>query len=397
MATFNDTDALIIEGARTPFGKFLGGLCNESPTRLATIASEGAISRSGIDPETIESVIFGNVLQASSDAAYLPRHVGLAVGAPESADALIVSRACGSGLEAVIQASKSIRLGEAHTLLAGGTETMSMVPYVLRGARTGMRMGHQQVEDYLMQSLYDARAGCVIGQTVESLAKAYNISRDAADQAAVTGQQRAYEAQQNGIYAEEIVPVTTTDRTPRTVEDDESLRPETTLEAINRLPPLFSKGGIITAGNSTGLTDGAAAVIMMSGRRAREENLKPLGRLIGWGTAGVPPLSMGTGPVPASRKALAMAGLDIQDMALIELNDAFSVQSLAVQKVLELDPEKVNPNGGAIGLGHPMGATGTRLVISALYQLRRTGQRYGLCTLCIGGGQGIAIIVENLT
>ncbi|MDX1695836.1 MAG: thiolase family protein [Ketobacteraceae bacterium] len=398
---FADTDVLVLEGARTPFGRFMGGLQHETPTRLATVAARGAISRAGIDPQQISSIVLGNVLQAASDAAYLPRHVGLATDAPVEADALIVSRACGSGLEAVIQAARAIRTGEAHTVLAGGTETMSMVPYVLRGARQGYPMGHRKVEDYLLQSLFDSHAGCVIGQTVEHLAKEFGISRAAADQAAVSGQQRALAARERGYYAEEMVPVTPADGNSEPVTEDESPRPHTTLDGIATLPSLFAASpqdpGVVTAGNSTGLTDGAAVVVITSGQQARRQNLRPLGRIVAWGVAGVAPRTMGIGPVPATRKALAMAGLQLSDMDVIELNDAFTVQSIAVQQQLGLDPEKVNPNGGAIALGHPMGATGTRLILSALYHLRRQSQRYGLCTLCIGGGQGISVIVENLS
>ncbi|PIE41601.1 MAG: acetyl-CoA C-acyltransferase [Gammaproteobacteria bacterium] len=397
MTQIRDDDVLVIEGARTPWGRFLGGLRQQSATQLAITAARGAIERSALNPECIDSVILGNVLQTSSDAAYLPRHVGLEVGAPIESDALIVSRACGSALEATIQAAKSIRLSEANILLVGGTENMSLAPYVIRNAREGLRMGHQPVEDSLMQSLFDAQAGCAIGQTVDALAKEYKISRAAADEAALKGQEKSYTAQQRGIYAEEIMPVTCKTHGKETLIDtDESLRPHITKSTLAALPPLFSHDGVVTAGNSTGLTDGAAVTVMASGTAAKQQNLTPLGRIVSWGVAGVPPLSMGIGPVAASEKALKMAGLTINDMDVVELNDSFSVQYLAVEKNLGLNPDKVNPNGGAIALGHPMGATGSRLIISALYQLRRTQQRYGLCTVCIGGGQGIAVIVENL-
>ena len=397
MATINDQDVLIIEGARTAFGKFLGGLQQQTPTQLATAAAQAAVARARLNPESIQSIVIGNVLQSAGDAAYLARHVGLNIGAPVAADALMVSRACGSGLEAVIQAAKSIKADEAQVVVAGGSENMSMAPYVLRGARDGFRMAHQKVEDFLMQSLFDAKAGCVIGQSVDALAKEHQIDRRQADEAAVIGQQKAFQAQQQGFYAEEITPLTDSAKGKTiTTEQDESLRPETRLENISELPPLFAKDGVVTAGNSTGLTDGAAAIVVASGKAASEQELKPLGRILGWGVAGVPPKSMGIGPVPASEKALNMAGLSVQDMDVIELNDSFTVQYLVVAKLMGLDTAKVNPNGGAIGLGHPMGATGTRLVISALHHLRRRQQRYGLCTLCIGGGQGIALVVENL-
>lgn len=397
MANFSDQDTLIIDGARTPFGKFMGGLQGVTPTELATVAANGAIAKANLDTDTIDSVILGNVLQSASDAAYLPRHVGLNIGAPIESDALTVSRACGSALEAVIQGAKAIQLKESQVIVAGGTENMSMVPYVLRGARQGYRMGHQQVEDLLMQSLFDSKAGCVIGQTVDALAKEYEISRSEADAAAVQGQDKAFQAQQQGRYQEEIVPVSTQQqRTTAAIDRDESLRPDATNADLAKLPPLFGKEGVVTAGNSTGLTDGAAILTMTSGKAARTQNLRPLGRVLGWGVAGVPPKSMGIGPVPAAKKALAMAGLKLKDMDVIELNDSFSVQYLAVAKLMALDTDKVNPNGGAIALGHPMGATGARLILSALYHLRRSQKRYGLCTVCIGGGQGIAVVVEGL-
>lgn len=397
MTQYNDTDTLIINGARTPWGNFLGGLKTQTATQLGAVAAKGAIERAKLNPELIDSVIMGNVLQTSSDAAYLPRHVGLEVGAPIESDALTVSRACGSALESIIQAAKSIQLKEANVILAGGAENMSLAPYVMRNAREGFRMGHQQLEDSLMQSLFDAKAGCAIGQTVDALAKEYNVSREEADAAALKGQQKSYQAQQSGIYAEEIVPVTIKGRKKDIIIDqDESLRPTITQEILAKLPPLFGKDGTVTAGNSTGLTDGAAMAVIASGKAAREQNLTPMGRVLGWGVAGVAPISMGIGPVSASQKALAMAGLTVEQIDIIELNDSFSVQYLAVEKLMGLDPEKVNPNGGAIALGHPMGATGTRLIISALNELRRKQKQYALCTVCIGGGQGIAVVVESL-
>lgn len=397
MSQMNDHDIVILEGARTPFGRFLGGLKQHTATQLATIAAAGALHKSKVNPAHLNSIVIGNVLQTSNDAAYLPRHVGIDIGAPISADALTVSRACGSALESIIQAARAIRLEESQLVLAGGTENMSMTPYVMRGVREGWKMMDRQVEDYLFQSLHDAKAGCQIGETVEALAEEHEITRAQADAAAVEGQRRAFAAQAAGYYAEEIVPVETHHpRGNRSVDTDESLRPDTTDATLAPLPGLYKEHGVVTAGNSTGLTDGAAMVVISSGRYARQYPHRPLGRIIGWGVAGVPPLSMGIGPVPASQKALSMAGLSASQMDVIELNDAFAVQYLAVQQALALDPAKVNPNGGAIALGHPMGATGTRLVLSALYHLRRTNGQYALCTLCIGGGQGIAVVVESL-
>ncbi len=389
-------DILILSGARTPVGAFLGGLSRVTPTALGVTAARGALVRAGVEPERIDATIFGNVLQSAKDTVYLARHVGLQSGVPEERPALVVNRACASGLEAVIQGAKAMAVGEASFVLAGGAENMSMTPYAMRGVRHGWKMVKSDVDDVLFSALFDPMAGCSIGETVESLAAELGISRQDADAAAVEGQRRAAAAIGAGLYAAEIVPVQAgSRRKPRTVELDEAPRPESTLEGLAALPGLY-EGGVNTAGNSCGLNDAAAAVVMATADATKRAGATPLGRVVSWASVGIAPGRMGLGPVEASRRALKDAGLTVADLDVIELNDSFAVQSIAVQRALELDPAKVNPCGGAIALGHPMGATGTRLVISALNHLRRTQGRYALATVCVGGGQGTALVVERL-
>ncbi len=388
-------DILILNGARTAVGTFLGGLSRISPTALGVSASAGALQRAGIEPDRIDATIFGNVLQSAKDSVYLARHVGLQAGVPEDRPALVVNRACASGLEAVIQGAKAMAVGEAGFVLAGGAENMSMTPYAMRGVRQGWTMIKSDVDDMLFSALFDPMAGCSIGETVEFLAGELNITREEADAMAVEGQRRAAQAVAAGVYAEEIVPVTAgSRRKPIQVTLDEAPRPGTTLEGLAALPGLY-EGGVNTAGNSCGLNDAAAAVVMATSKAAKDAGAAPLGRVVSWASVGVAPKRMGLGPIEASRKALSDAGLSVDDLDVIELNDSFAVQSVAVQRALELDPAKVNPNGGAVALGHPMGATGARLVLSALYQLRRTQGRYALATVCVGGGQGTAIVLER--
>ena len=389
-------DILILSGARTPVGAFLGGLSRVTPTALGVTAARGALERAGVEAERIDATIFGNVLQSAKDTVYLARHVGLQSGVPEDRPALVVNRACASGLEAVVQGAKAMAVGEASFVLAGGSENMSMTPYAMRGVRQGWKMVKSDVDDVLFSALFDPMAGCSIGETVESLAAEQGISREEADAAAVEGQRRAAEAIGKGLYAEEIVPVQAgSRRKPRTVERDEAPRPESTLEGLAALPGLYD-GGVNTAGNSCGLNDAAAAVVMATAESAKQVDATPLGRVVSWASVGITPKRMGLGPVEASRRALKDAGLSVADLDVVELNDSFAVQSIAVQRALELDPAKVNPNGGAIALGHPMGATGTRLVISALNHLHRTQGRYALATVCVGGGQGTAMVLERV-
>jgi acetyl-CoA acyltransferase 2 len=393
--TLQDNDVVVIEGARTPVGSFLGSLERLSATELGAIAATEAIKRAKLDAAAIGAVYFGNVLQSSKDAAYLARHVGLKAGAPVAAPALTLNRACGSGLDAIIEGGKAILAGDTEVVLAGGAENMSMTPYAMRGVRKGWRMIKSDVDDMLFSSLYDPMAGCSIGETVEHLAQLREIDRAAADEAAVWSQARAKAAQEAGHLAEEIVPVVQKSRRGETrFELDENLRPETSQEALRGLPGLFGKEGVVSAGNSSGLNDAGAAVVLASGRAARERGLTPLGRLVSWAAVGVDPKLMGEGPIEASRRALKRAELELDDIDVVEINDSFTVQYIAVERALGLDRARVNQQGGAIAFGHPMGATGARLALSALYQLRRRGGGRALCTICVGGGQGVAAIFE---
>lgn len=385
---------VIVAGARTPVGAFLGGLSGMTPTALGVVASRAALEWAGVGGELVDAVVMGSVIPSAKDSFYMARHVGLEVGVPVEAPALMVNRACGSGVDAVVQAARQVMLGESQVVLAGGAENMSMTPYAMRGVRQGWKLARQEVDDLLMTALHDDKAGCSIGQTVEHLAGEQGITREEADAYTVWAQQRAAQAQAAGLFDEEIVPVQTPGRRGRLVAADEALRPGTTIEGLAALPGLFARDGVVTAGNSCGLNDAAASVVVASEAVAQAHGLKPLGRLVSWGTSGVAPLAMGLGPVRASALALEAAGLAIEDVDVIEINDSFAVQYLATERAMGLDRERVNLAGGALALGHPLAATGTRLILTALLALRRSGQQYGLCTLCIGGGQGIAAVVE---
>ena len=391
-------DIVLVEGARTPFGTYCGSLKDFSAIDLGVLAGQGAIRRAGVSPLDVDQVIFGNVGQSSSDAAYLARHIGLKVGCKIDTPSLIVNRLCGSGFQAVVSAAEQILLGQAQIVLAGGTENMSQMPHVIRGARTGFRMGHQELEDYLWSILEDSYVGCGMGVTAENLAVKHNLTRKEVDEVAYMSQVRAREGWQSGRLAKEVVPVPL--KHPKEGETefarDEHLRPQTTLEKLASLPPVFSNDGVVTAGNASGICDGAAAVVVTSRQIAQERGLRPIGRILGWGLAGVPPEIMGIGPVPASQRALQKAGLRLEEMDLIEINEAFAAQYLAVERELDLDRQKTNVNGGAIALGHPVGCSGARLTLTILYELRRRGGGRGLASACIGGGQGIAVVVESL-
>lgn len=396
MSKWSDDDIVVVHGARTPIGTFLGSLKKVSATDLGVTAAKAALERSGVSADWVDSVIVGNVIQSSKDAAYIARHVGLKAGVPETVAALTVNRACASGMEALVQAAKSIRVGEAECVLAGGSENMSQVPYTMRGIREGWRMIKTDVDDMLFSALHDPMAGCSIGETVEYLASERGISRAQADAAAVDSQAKAAKAEVR--LAEEICAVELTSRRKTvTIDKDENPRPGTSLEALAGLPGLYGREGVVTAGNSSGLNDAAAMLLVCSGRFAKDKGLKPLGRVRSWASVGVAPKLMGLGPVAASNKALELAGLELEAIDIIELNDSFAVQYVAVEAELGLRRERVNVNGGALALGHPMGATGARLVLSALMELARRGGGLGLCTLCVGGGQGMAVVLESLS
>jgi acetyl-CoA acetyltransferase family protein len=392
-------DIVLVEGARTPFGTYCGSLKDQSAIDLGVAASQGAIQRAGVSPADVDQVIFGNVGQSSSDAAYLARHIGLKAGCKIDTPSLIVNRLCGSGFQAVISAAEQILLGQAQIVLAGGTENMSQLPHVIRGARTGFRMGHRELEDYLWSILEDSYAGCGMGVTAENLAVKHRLTRKEVDEVAYTSQIRAKEGWESGRLAEEVVPVPLMGKKGEVTKfgRDEHFRPQTTLETLAKLSPVFKEDGVVTAGNASGISDGAAALVVTSRHAARERGLRPMGRILGWGLAGVPPEIMGIGPVPASQRALEKAGLRLEEMDLIEINEAFAAQYLAVEQELHLDRKKTNVNGGAIALGHPVGCSGARLLLTILYELRRRGGGRGLASACIGGGQGIAVVVEALT
>jgi acetyl-CoA acyltransferase 2 len=392
------TDAVILHGARTPMARYMGAFDATTAIELGAAASKEAIRRAGTEPADFDHVIFGNVMQTSADALYGARHVGLKAGLPIETPAVTVNRLCGSGMESITQAAQRILLGEARVVLAGGMENMSQCPHVIRGARAGFRLGEGKLEDSLMSGLFDTYCGFSMSETAENLAAEQGITRRASDEYALRSQQAAEAAFRAGYFKDEIVPVEVKKgKKTTTVTEDDHRRPETTLEALESLQPAFRKDGIVTAGNASGIVDGAAAVVVTHAKIAKERGWKPLGRIVGWATAGVPPQIMGIGPVPAIQKALALAGLKLEQMELVEVNEAFAAQYLAVEKALGLNREKTNVNGGAIALGHPLAATGTRLVLSLLLELRRRGARYGVASACIGGGQGIAVIVESVS
>lgn len=394
------TDVVFLSGVRTGFGAFGGALKHFSATELGAIAAKHAVERSGVEPDAFDHVIFGNALQTSADAIYLARHIGLKTGLPTEMPAVTVNRLCGSGFEAIVQGAQQILLDESTVVLAGGTESMSQAPHVVRGARWGLRFGPMsQFEDSLWEALTDPECGFSMAETAENLAEKYRLGREEVDDVAFRSQQRAHNAWNDCLFDEEVIPVPIKDRkTKKTVEwrADEHIRPDTTMEGLGKLAPYFKKDGLVTAGNASGICDGAAATVIASEAFARERGLTPIGRLVAWGVAGVEPKYMGIGPAPASRKTLEKAGLALDDMDLVEVNEAFAPQYLAVEKELGLDPERTNMQGGAIAVGHPLAASGARITVHLLHQLRRAKKRYGLGTACIGGGQGAAVIVEAM-
>jgi acetyl-CoA acetyltransferase family protein len=393
-----DKNVVFLSGVRTGYGDFGGILQGFSATQLGIIAARHAVERSGVEPRRCDHVIFGNALQTSADAIYLARHVGLQCGLPIEVPALTVNRLCGSGFEAITLGAQQILLGESQVVLAGGTESMSQAPHVVRGARWGLRLGPQaQFEDSLWEALTGPQCGFSMAETAENLADKYGLDREAVDEVAVRSQQRAAQAWQDGVFENEVIPVPIKNRKTKELQDwrgDEHMRPDTTPEVLAKLPPYFKKGGVVTAGNASGICDGAAAAVIAGEDFAAANGLDPMGRLVAWAVAGVDPKYMGIGPVPASRKVLEKAGLTLDDIDLVEVNEAFAAQYLAVERELGLDPEKTNVHGGAIAIGHPLASTGARITIHLLHALRLAGKKYGLGTACIGGGQGAAVIVE---
>ena len=391
------TDVLIVGGARTPMTEYVGALKDVSAIELGAVAARGALEKTGVKPEWVEHVIFGNVLQTSPDAIYGARHIGLKACVPIEVPALTVNRLCGSGIEAAVSGAHHIVTGEADIVLTGGIENMSQAPHVIRGLRSGLKFGQGALEDSLYEGLRDTMCGMFMAETAEKCARNYAISREEQDRYAMRSQKCADDAWKQGRFAHEVVAVEIKTRKGTTVVDrDDHMRPGTTLETLARLPAAFSKDGTVTAGNASGIVDGGAAVILASASGVKARGLKPLARLAGWATVGVDPSIMGMGPAPAIRKVLEKKGLTLDDIDLFEINEAFAAQYLAVEKELGLDREKVNVNGGAIALGHPLGATGARILLTLTLEMQRRGATRGIAAACIGGGQGIAALVETL-
>ncbi len=388
------------EGSKTGDGKPGGALGRISALDLGAHAAKAALERSGVSPDAVDQAIFGNVMQTSGDALYGARHIALKAGVPIAVPALTVNRLCGSGIQSVINAAEQILLGEARTVLAGGTENMSQAPHVIRGARSGFKLGQGKLEDSLMVALLDTQCGLFMAQTAEKLAEKFGISREEQDAYAVRSHNAAQKATESGVFPEEIAPIEVPLGRGRsmTVTTDDHMRLGTNLEQLAKLPTAFSKdgkGGCVTAGNASGIVDGAASVVVADEGRVKELGTEPLARISAWAFVGVEPSEMGIGPAPAIRRVLEKAGLTLADIDLFEINEAFAAQYLAVEKDLGLDRDKVNVNGGAIALGHPLGATGTRLLLTLGLEMKRRGAKRGIASACIGGGQGIAMLIER--
>ena len=391
------TEIVFLGAKRTAFGTFNGALKKLSATDLGVHAAKAALAQSGVDLEDVGHVCFGNVLQTSADAIYLARHVGLKAGLPQRVPAITLNRLCGSGFEAITAGAREILVGDAEVVLCGGTESMSQAPHVVRGGRDGFAFGRApKMEDTLWECLTDSYTGAPMAITAENLAEKYDISREDCDAYAMRSQETWAHAQAQGWFAAEIAPLEIAGRKGVTVFDTDEHPRAATAEGLGKLKPVFKKDGTVTAGNASGICDGAAALVIATREYADRKGLKPIGRLVQWGVSGCDPTIMGIGPVPAAKIALERAGLGLGDMDVIEVNEAFAPQYLAVEKALELPRDKTNVNGGAIALGHPLGASGARITAHLLYELERRGGRYALGSACIGGGQGIAVIVERI-
>lgn len=390
-------DVYVLDGARTPFGSFGQSLRTVSATEMGKITAAEAMNRSGIKAEDIDQVVYGNVIHSSTNAPYISRHIALRAGVPQQVPALTVNRLCGSGLQAVVSAAQSLRLGEGETALVGGAENMSMAPHADFASRfAGVKLGQVKLEDMLLSALTDEYSGCGMGVTAENLSEKYGITREEQDEYAYESHRRATKATESGRLAEEIVPVEVkTRKGTQIIDKDEHVKKDTTQETLATLRPSFKKDGTVTAGNASGINDGAASLVIATDDYIKNTNQKPLAKIVSWGIAGVDPTIMGIGPAPSSKMALERAGLELNDIDMIEINEAFAAQYLAVEKELGLNRDITNVNGGAIALGHPVGASGARLLLSLAYELKNRGLRYGLASLCIGGGQGIAMIIES--
>ena len=406
MPTNGLAEIVVLSGARTPMAEWIGGkrgdglpggaLATVSAIDLGAVAAKAALERAGVAPEQIDHVVIGNAMQTSGDAIYGARHVALKAGIPKPVPALTVNRLCGSGLQSVVTAAQQIQTGESRWVLAGGMENMSQAPHVIRGARGGLKLGQGTLEDSLMVALRDSYCGCYMAQTSDNLARAHGITREQQDEFALRSHTLGNRATHDGRFAREIVPVdVTVGKKTMRVEKDDHLFPSTSAEGLAKLPPAFGPESFVTAGNASGIVDGAAAVVVTSAENARRAGKQALGVIRGWASVGVDPELMGIGPAPAIQAACARAGLEISQLDLFEINEAFAGQYLAVEKTLGLDRDKVNVNGGAIALGHPLGATGTRLIYTLLLEMQQRRARYGVASACIGGGQGIAVIFER--
>jgi acetyl-CoA acetyltransferase family protein len=395
------TEIVFLSGVRTPFGTFGGTLRDISAVDLTVHAATAALERAGVEPADVGHAVFGNVVQSTSDTIYFARHVALKAGCPVETPALTVNRLCGSGFQAVVTAAQEIRLGEAQLCLVGGGESMSTAPHVARGLRWGTPLGKAPaLEDLLWDALTDSYVNMPMGQTAEKLADKYQLDRGCVDAFALRSQQLAKRAWDTGVFDDEVVGIPVRNPKTRQMEEfrrDEHMRPETTAEALAKLKPVFRPDGVVTAGNASGIGDGAAALVVASAEYARKRGLKPMARLVSWGVVGVDPTIMGIGPAPASRIALQRAGLTMADMDLVEVNEAFAPQACAVERELGIDRERLNVHGGAIALTHPLAASGARITAHLLHALRAGNKRYGLGTACIGGGQGIAVILESMS
>ncbi|HEV8645085.1 MAG TPA: acetyl-CoA C-acyltransferase family protein [Burkholderiales bacterium] len=393
----NGREVVVVSGVRTAIGDFGGSLKDFAPTELGARCVREALSRAKVAPDEVGHVVFGNVIHTEPKDMYLSRVCAINGGIPKEVPAVTLNRLCGSGLQAVVTAAQIVALGDADVAVAGGVESMSRANYWLPSARWGSKMGDQVVMDSLIGALSDPFDTSHMGVTAENVAAKYGISREAQDEFSVESHRRAANAIKNGWFKSQILPIEIKDRKGTKVFDtDEHVRADTTMDSLGKLKPVFKKDGSVTPGNASGINDGAAAVVLMERKLAEKRGLKPMARLVAYGHAGVEPSLMGLGPIPAVQNAMKKAGMKVADMDVIESNEAFAAQACAVAKDLGFDPKKTNPNGGAVALGHPVGATGCLISVKALYELQRIGGRYALVTMCIGGGQGIAAIYERL-
>ncbi len=391
------TEVVVLSGVRTAIGDFGGALKDKPPTELGAAVVREAVKRAGIQPDDVEHVVFGNVIHTDVHDMYLARVTAVNAGIPVETPALTLNRLCGSGLQAIISAAQTIYMGDTRVAVGGGAEVMSRSPYWISGARWGLRMGEGKLIDAMLGSINDPFDDCHMGVTAENVAEKWGITRQAQDELAVQSHQRAAAAIAAGYFKEQILPIESKVKGQTLVFDtDEHVKADTNLEKMAKLRPAFKGDGTVTAGNASGINDAAAAVVLMEANEAQQRGLKPLGKLVSYAHAGVEPKYMGIGPVPAVRKVLERAKLTVKDMDVIELNEAFAAQALAVMRDLDLPLDRTNPNGSGISLGHPIGATGCILVVKALYELKRIGGKYALVSMCIGGGQGIAAIFEAM-